>query len=41
MNGKEEEPNSLQSQRTMVSKFAAICMTLMVISSKLDKQPVD
>jgi hypothetical protein len=24
-----------------VLKFAAICMTLMVISSKLDKQPVD
>jgi hypothetical protein len=31
VNGKEEEPDSLLSQRTLVLKFAAICVTLTVI----------
>jgi Thi4 family len=39
-NDKAEELNSLQSQRTMVWRFAVIYETLMAISSRLDKQRV-
>ena len=41
MNGKAEELNSLQNQKTMVLRFGAICVTRTDISSRSDKQRED